>query len=162
MTVWYQPFQFCSPSFLAQCLNKWQMAEMKNNLKYHFSAPRIYQCQPRMGTKRCRTADERIIVESKIIKTSQEARNFWVICSRGCVFKDLLTETMKSEKSEVAQSCPTPCDPMDYGLLGSSVCRIFQARMLKWVAISFSRGIFLTQGLNPGLPHCRRTLYRLS
>ena len=97
-------FSFVHLQFLAQCLNNWQMAEMKNNLKYHFSAPRIYQCQPRMGTKRrCRTADERIIVESKIIKTSQEARNFWVICSQGCVFKDLLTETMKSEKSEVAQ-----------------------------------------------------------
>ena len=30
---------------------------------------------------------------------------------------------------------------------------IFQARVLEWVAISFSRGIFLTQGWNPGLPH---------
>jgi len=39
-----------------------------------------------------------------------------------------------------------------------SVTGIFQARVLEWVAISFSRGIFLTQGLNPGLPHCRQTL----
>ena len=38
----------------------------------------------------------------------------------------------------------------------------FQARILEWVAISLSRGIFLTQGLNPGLSHCRQTLYRLS
>ena len=35
---------------------------------------------------------------------------------------------------------------------------IFQARVLEWVAISFSRGIFLTQGSNPGLLHCRQTL----
>ena len=39
---------------------------------------------------------------------------------------------------------------------------IFQARILEWVAISFSRGIFLTQGLNLGLLHCRWMLYYLS
>ena len=42
--------------------------------------------------------------------------------------------------SEVAQWCPTLCNPMDYSLLGSSVHGIFQARVLEWVAISFSRG----------------------
>ena len=41
-------------------------------------------------------------------------------------------------KSEVAQSCLTPSDPMDYSLLGSSVHGIFQAGVLKWVAIAFS------------------------
>ena len=41
--------------------------------------------------------------------------------------------------SEVAQSCPTPCDPMDCNLPGSSICGILQARILEWVAISFSR-----------------------
>ena len=38
------------------------------------------------------------------------------------------------------QSRPTLCDPMDYSLPGSSVHRIFQARILEWVTISFSRG----------------------
>ena len=42
--------------------------------------------------------------------------------------------------SEVAQSCPTLCDPMDCSLPGSSIHGIFQARVLEWVAISFSRG----------------------
>jgi len=51
---------------------------------------------------------------------------------------------------------------MDCSLAGSSVHGIFQARVLEWVAISFSRGSFPTQGLNPGLPHCRPTLYPLS
>ena len=51
---------------------------------------------------------------------------------------------------------------MDYSPPGSSVHGILQARMLEWVAISFSMGIFPTQGLNPGLPHCRRILYRLN
>ena len=44
---------------------------------------------------------------------------------------------VKSE-SEVAQSCPTVC--MDYSLPGSSVHGNFQARVLEWVVISFSRG----------------------
>ena len=41
--------------------------------------------------------------------------------------------------SEVAQSCPTLCDPMDCSLPSFSVHGIFQARILAWVAISFSR-----------------------
>ena len=43
----------------------------------------------------------------------------------------------KSE-SEVAQSCPTPSNPMDCSLPGSSVHGIFQARVLEWGAIAFS------------------------
>ena len=42
--------------------------------------------------------------------------------------------------SEVAQSCPTLCDAIDYSLPGSSVHGIFQAIVLEWIAISFSRG----------------------
>ena len=42
--------------------------------------------------------------------------------------------------SEVAQSCLTLCNPLDYSLPGSSVHGIFQARVLKWVTIAFSRG----------------------
>ena len=44
--------------------------------------------------------------------------------------------------SEVAQSCPTLCDPMDCSLPRSSIPEIFQARVLEWVAISFSRGSY--------------------
>ena len=43
-------------------------------------------------------------------------------------------------ESEAAQSCPTLCDPMDCSLPGSSLHGILQARVLEWVAISFSRG----------------------
>ena len=42
--------------------------------------------------------------------------------------------------SEVAQLCSTLCSPLDCSLPGSSVHGIFQASVLKWVAISFSRG----------------------
>ena len=43
-------------------------------------------------------------------------------------------------ESEVTQSCLTLCDLMDCSLPGSSVLGIFQARVLEWVAIAFSRG----------------------
>ena len=47
---------------------------------------------------------------------------------------------MTYSESEVAQSCLALCDPMDGSLPGSSVRGIFQARVLEWVAVSFSRG----------------------
>ena len=45
---------------------------------------------------------------------------------------------VKSE-SEVAQSCLTLRDPMDCSPPGSSIHGIFQARVLEWGAIAFSR-----------------------
>ena len=46
----------------------------------------------------------------------------------------------KSE-SEVAQSCPTLRDPMDCSLPGSSIHGIFQAIVMEWVAIAFSKRV---------------------
>ena len=43
---------------------------------------------------------------------------------------------VKSER-EVTQSCPTPSDPMDCSLRGSSIHGISQARVLEWGAIAF-------------------------
>ena len=54
----------------------------------------------------------------------------------GCHF--LLQCLKVKSESEVAQSCPTLRDPMDYSLPGSSVHGIFQARVLEWGAITFS------------------------
>ena len=42
---------------------------------------------------------------------------------------------MHESESEVAQLCPTPSDPMDCSLPGSSIHGIFQARVLEWGAI---------------------------
>ena len=51
----------------------------------------------------------------------------------------LLLQCMKvKSESEVTQSCPTPSDPMDCSLPGSSIHGIFQTRVLEWVAIAFS------------------------
>ena len=49
-------------------------------------------------------------------------------------------QLFKESESEIAQSCPTLCDPMDCGLPDSSIHGIFQATVLEWVTISFSRG----------------------
>ena len=43
-------------------------------------------------------------------------------------------------RSEIAQSCVTLCEPIDCSLPGSYLSGIFQARVLEWVDISFSRG----------------------
>ena len=54
--------------------------------------------------------------------------------------------------SEVAQSCPTVCDPMDlrpWYFPGKNTGVGCHFRL---------QGIFPTQGSNPGLPHCRQTL----
>ena len=67
--------------------------------------------------------------------------------------------------AKLLQSCLTLCYPMDYSLPGSSVHGIFQVRILEWVAITYSRRIFLTQGSNLHLLcllHCRRVLHLVS
>ena len=50
-------------------------------------------------------------------------------------------------ESEVAQSCPTLCDPMDWSLSGSSVHGIFQARVLEWGAIDSITIVLIVLGL---------------
>ena len=50
------------------------------------------------------------------------------------------SESSEVKWSEVAQSCPTLCDPVVCSPPGSSIHGILQARRLEWVAISFSTG----------------------
>ena len=71
-----------------------------------------------------------------------------------------ILETRKKKvykEVKVAQWYPIVCNSMDYIVHG-----ILQARILEWIAVSFSRGIFPMKGLNPGLPHCRHILYQLN
>ena len=72
----------------------------------------------------------------------------------GCHF---LLQCMKvKSESEVAQSCPTLCNPMDCSPPGPSVHGIFQAKVLEWGAIAFSNHACLT------LPFCYVTSIKLS
>ena len=68
--------------------------------------------------------------------SSQSRDQIEVSCIAGGFFT---LWAIRENESEVAQSCPTLCDPMDYSPPGSSVHGILQARILGWVAISFSR-----------------------
>ena len=62
----------------------------------------------------------------------------------------------------VAHLCPTLCDPMDYSPPGSSVHGDSSGKNTGVGCHALFQGIFLTQGLNPGLPYCRQILYHLS
>ena len=55
----------------------------------------------------------------------------------------------RKSESEVAQSCPTLSDPMDCSPLGSSVHGIFQARVLEWGPIAFSKWLSWVEAI-PG------------
>ena len=73
-----------------------------------------------------------------------------------CIFTTLSSSTkgvarvqQRKKESEVSQSCPTLWDTMDYKLPASSVHGIFQARVLEWGAISFSRVFFWPRDRNP-------------
>ena len=81
-----------------------------------------------IATKRIKYLGIHLAKETKVLytenyKTDEKAKKTYRQC----------------EDSEIAQSCPTLCDPMDCSLPGFSIHGIFQARILEWVAISFSR-----------------------
>ena len=59
----------------------------------------------------------------------------------------------------VAQLCPALCDPMDYSPPRLLCPQDFPDKHTGMGCHFLLQGIFLTQGLNPGLPHCRQFLY---
>ena len=59
---------------------------------------------------------------------------------RGCSFCDAAA----AAAAKLLQSCPTLCDPIDGSPPGSPVPGILQARILEWVAISFSSVMLVT------------------
>ena len=77
-----------------------------------------------------------------VISTNKRCCSF----PQPCTLRGLRTEKVgcwpqrAENESEVAQSCPTLSDHMDCSPPGSSIHGILQARVLEWVAISFSRG----------------------
>ena len=62
----------------------------------------------------------------------------------------------------VTQSCPTLCSPMDCRPPSCSVLGDSPGKKARVGCHAFLQGIFWTQELNPGLPHCRQILYCLS
>ena len=86
-----------------------------SNLKVHLNHPESFKMLP----------------VSKYIMSTKDTENF------PSLYRNFWSEV---KSSQVTQSCPTLCDPVDYSPPGSSVHGILQARILEWVAISFSRG----------------------
>ena len=78
----------------------------------------------------------RIWAARKIRPKYVSSETIRISCSPICGWLPWLTDWL----TEVAQSCPTLCDPMDCSLPGSSVPGILQAIVLEWIAIPFSRG----------------------
>ena len=66
------------------------------------------------------------------------------------------------KKNEVPQPCLTFCNPMDCSLPCSSIHGIFPGKSTGVGCHFLLQGIFPTQGLNSGFPHCRQILYHLS
>ena len=64
----------------------------------------------------------------------------WAMCNGSLSKLTYMYIRPTESESEVAQSCPTLCNPVDCSLPGSSIHWSLQARILEWVAISFSRG----------------------
>ena len=62
----------------------------------------------------------------------------------------------------VAQSYLTLCNSMDYSPRGSSAMGFSRQEYWSGLPCPPCQGIFPTQGLNPGFPHCRQVLYCLS
>ena len=67
--------------------------------------------------------------------------------------------TLFPKKMKVIRSCPTLCNPMDCSPPGSSVHGDSPGKNTSVGCHFLLQGIFRMQGSNPGLPHCRQTLY---
>ena len=86
---------------------------------------------PERNRKGCRPGS----VLSEALQLSRLLPCFSVEESRG---NKMYTAAAAAAAAKSLQSCPTLCDPIDSSPLGSSVSGILQARILEWVAISFS------------------------
>ena len=93
----------------------------------HSKAPYVYQKGKVVGGKKWEGIDDCIHIT--LYKKPRRTPN------QHCIINYM---GVNEWVSEVAQSCPTLCDPVDCSPPGSSIHGILQARILEWVAISFS------------------------
>ena len=84
---------------------------------------------------------------------SQRVRHNWVTEHKKNHRSNILKHVWACTHAKLLQLCLTLFDPMDCILSDFSVHGILQPRILKWGAISYSRGIFLTQWSNLHLLH---------
>ena len=95
-------------------------------------------------------------------RSSQPGDQTQVSCIASRFFTSSATWEAPIKSLSVAQSCPTLCDPMDCSPPGFSVYGDSPGKNTRVGCHALLWGIFPTQGLNPGLPNCRRIFYHLS
>ena len=123
---------------------KGKIAMMNHQRKYHLQ--RTLTIEPgrvRVHHGELRMGDERIVTESQEISMKHRPVLPAVLCL-------------------VTLSCPILCNPIDCSLPGSSVHGDSPGKKTGVGCHTLLQGVFPTQGLNPGLPHCRHILYHLS
>ena len=122
----------------------WDSPGKNTGVGCHFLLQCMKVKSEREVTQSCPTLRDpmdRSLPGSSVIECRLEKKNPWDSPGKntgmGCHF---LLQCMKvKSESEVSQSCPTLGNPMDCSLPGSSIHGIFQARVLEWGAIAFSR-----------------------
>jgi len=77
------------------------------------------------------------------------------------IFHKPKTKTFTIHVCLVTQSCPTLCNMINYSLPGSSIHEDSPGKNTGVGCHALLQGIFLIQGSNPSLPHCRLILYHL-
>ena len=78
------------------------------------------------------------VISLQLIKIIGGKKSNISMCGGGTIQSFLQTGECLAAAAKLLQSCPTLCDPIDGSPPGSSVPGILQARILEWVAISFS------------------------
>ena len=98
------------------------------------------------------------------VSTSFNRGNVKVVIQETYFFNNSKTTQLKNGCAVclVTQLCLTLCDPMDCSPPGSSAHGDSPGKNTGACCHALLQGIFLTQGWNPGLPHCRQILSRLS
>ena len=100
----------------------------------------------------------RRLLETANVSEGLEKREPLYNCGWECKLVQSLRKTVRV-CMRVCSVISDPCNPMGCSPPGSPVPGTPQERILEWVAISSSRRIFLTQGSNLSLLHCRWILY---
>ena len=148
-SVYLHNLKFSVPHILTSCLPEYQ------SLSSQFTRPCFGPSFLLHSLEITSSYKPQVVIESiyfLFLSSLFMLSNSWNIFS--CIFGQFLNGLWKVK---VAQSCLTLCNPMDYTVHG-----ILQARILEWGSLCLLQGIFPTQGLNPGLLHCRQILYQLS